>query len=178
MTAWVALLRAINVGGRNRVPMAELRALLGELGLGEVRTLKQTGNVVFQSDRERAAGLEAMLEDAVAERMGVRTDFFVRSAAQWREIVAANPFPEAAERDPGHLVMLALKRAPEVDAVAALEAAISGRELVRADGAHLYAWYRDGIGRSKLTNALIERKLGVSSTGRNWNTVLALAELP
>jgi uncharacterized protein (DUF1697 family) len=92
-------------------------------------------------------------------------------------VVAGNPFPDEAERDPGHLVVMFLKTAPRAKAVQALQAAIEGPESVRAAGKHLYVAYPAGIGRSKLTNTLIEKKLGVRGTGRNWNTVLKRAAL-
>ena len=170
----VALLRAVNVGGR-KVAMAELKALAGEMGLGDPRTLLQSGNLVFRADEGTDAALEARLEAAIAERLGVRTDVHVRSAAALGEIVALNPFPEEAARDPGHLVVLFLKRAAEAKAVEALQAAIRGSEVIRAVGRELYAVYPDGIGESKLTNAVIERHIGGLGTGRNWNTVLKLA---
>lgn len=91
--------------------------------------------------------------------------------------MARNPFPEEAERDPGHLVVMILKGAPAAHEVKALQDAIRGRELVRADGRAAYVVYPDGIGRSRLTTALLEKKLGTRGTGRNWNTVLKLAAL-
>jgi uncharacterized protein (DUF1697 family) len=91
--------------------------------------------------------------------------------------VARNPFPAEAERDPAHLTVVFLKDAPKAKAVEALAAAIRGREVIQADGRHLYAYYPDGVGRSKLTHALIESKLGTRGTARNWNTVLKLAQL-
>ncbi len=99
----------------------------------------------------------------------------VRTAAEWSALVAANPFPEVAADDPGHLVAMPLKGKPAAAAVAALEQAIKGRERIAAADRQLYIHYLDGIGRSKLTNALIERHLGLRGTGRNWNTVLKLA---
>jgi uncharacterized protein (DUF1697 family) len=101
----------------------------------------------------------------------------VRSAADWRGVIDRNPFPREAEDDPGHLLVMAFKRAPTPGDVKALQAAISGREVVRADGTHAYLVYPDGIGRSRLTTALIEKTLGTRGTGRNWNTVLKLGAL-
>jgi uncharacterized protein (DUF1697 family) len=177
MTVQIALLRAINVGGQRSVAMADLRALLTELGFEDSRTLLQTGNLVFKSEALAGAALEAMLEAEAEKRLGLRTDFFVRSAEEWASIIASNPFGDAAESDPGHLLVMALKDAPDAEAVAALRAAIVGREIVEAAGKQLYIVYPDGIGRSRLTTALIERKLGTRGTGRNWNTVLKLAAL-
>jgi uncharacterized protein (DUF1697 family) len=176
MTVHIALLRAVNVGGATSVAMSALRDLAAQLGLEAPRTLLQSGNVVFRSDAWPAE-LERLLEEETARRLGLRTDYFVRSAAEWRAAIDANPFPGAAARDPGHLVVMALKDAPEAEAVAALQAAIKGRETVSAVGRQAYIVYPDGIGRSRLTIRLVEGKLGTRGTGRNWNTVLKLATL-
>lgn len=177
MTTHVALLRAINVGGRNRVSMSDLRALLTDVGVANVRTLLQTGNVVFEGAGRSPAELESLLERAASDRLGLDTAFLVRTAREWQELVAANPFSAEAESDPAHLVVMPLKNAPAADRLAELETAIVGREVVRARGRELYLVYPDGIGRSKLTIALIERKLATRGTARNWNTAVKLATL-
>ena len=177
MTTHIALLRAINVAGHNKVSMAELRGQLIELGFANVQSLLQSGNLVFDSRAGTPARLERTLEQAARDRLQLDTAFFVRTARQWAEIVSGNPFPDEAKRDPGHLVVMSLKGAPGRAQVTALEKAIVGREIIRAGGRHLYLVYPDGIGRSKLTNASIERKLGTQGTARNWNTVLKLAAL-
>jgi uncharacterized protein (DUF1697 family) len=176
MTTCVGLLRAINLAGRNKVSMQDLRDLFGALGFEDTRTLLQSGNVVFRSDAP-AGEVERLLEDAVARRLGTKTDFFVRTARAWKEIVAANPFVEEARTDPGHLVVLVLKEAPTSQSVDALQRSIKGREVVRARGRQAYITYPDGIGRSRLTITTIEQKLGTRATARNWNTVLKLARL-
>ena len=177
MTIHIGLLRAVNLAGHNKIGMADLRELLAALGLQDVRSLLQSGNVVFRSDVHTAAQLEGVLEHAAAKRLGLETDFFVRTASDWKTIVAGNPFPEEAERDPSHLLVIFLKEAPDRKDVMALQSAITGREVVRAKGRHAYVVYPDGIGRSRLTSALIEKKLGTRGTGRNWNTVLKLGAL-
>lgn len=98
----------------------------------------------------------------------------MRTAAEWRELVAANPFPAEARDDPGHLLAMVLKDAPPVAALAALRGAIVGRERVELAGRTAYLVYPDGVGRSRLTAALVEKKLGTRGTARNWNTVLKL----
>jgi uncharacterized protein (DUF1697 family) len=168
MTTQIALLRGINVGGNKMVAMSDLRALAARLGLRDARTLLQSGNLIFRSDKQPAK-LEALLEK---ELDGVTV--FVRNAAEWAQIVARNPFPAEAKNDPGHLLVMLLKEAKDVTS---LQAAIVGREVLRADGRQLYIVYPDGQGTSKLTNALIERKLGTRGTARNWNTVMKLAAL-
>jgi len=175
MPTYIALLRAINVGGRTRVPMSDLRDLLGALGFARVKSLLQSGNLLFQSSRRTDAALERLLERETEKRLGVSVDYFVRTADELQTIIARNPFPHAAERDPSHLVVLVLKDAAQAKDVKALQAAIQGPEIIRADGKQLYLVYPAGIGQSKLTNALIERKLRLRGTGRNWNTVLKLA---
>jgi uncharacterized protein (DUF1697 family) len=95
--------------------------------------------------------------------------------AEWEELVAANPFPKEAQRDPGRLLVIALKAKAEPDRVGALQASIQGPEIIRGVGKQLYVVYPNGVGRSRLTSSLIEKKLGTRGTGRNWNTVLKLS---
>ena len=177
MSTHVGLLRAVNVAGHNKLGMADLRDLLVGLGLEGVQTLLQSGNVVFRGGTRTSAQLEKVLEQAAAERLGLETEFFVRTAADWKGVVAGNPFPKEAERDPGHLLVVFLKGAPGRAKVAALQRTITGREVVRARGRHAYVVYPDGVGRSRLTSAVIERTLGTRGTARNWNTVAKLGAL-
>lgn len=177
MTTHIGLLRAVNLAGRNVVAMSDLRRLLDRLGMEDVRTLLQSGNVVSRCATASTARLERLLAAAAAEHLGIETDFFVRTAGDWKTVIANNPFPDEAVRDPGHLLVMCLKCVPDRAAVAALQASIKGREVVRANGAHAYLVYPDGIGRSTLTTAIIERALGTRGTGRNWNTVVKLDAL-
>jgi uncharacterized protein (DUF1697 family) len=177
MTTHIGLLRAVNLPGHNKIGMADLRELLAAAGMQDVRSLLQSGNVVFRNDVHTATQLERLLEHAAAKRLGLETDFFVRTASDWKTVVAGNPFPDEARTDPSHLLVVFLKAAPDREAVTALQSAITGREVVRAKGRHAYVVYPDGIGRSRLTSALIEKKLATRGTGRNWNTVLKLAAL-
>jgi len=171
----IALLRAVNVGGR-KLLMAELRQFAVDLGLEAPRTLIQSGNLVFGSAADDAE-LEQMLEREALARLGIATDFLVRGADEWRDLIAANPHADMARDDPGHLMVMALKSPPGEAELAALRAWIPGRELVVAVGRQLYITYADGAGESKLTNAAIERRLGVRGTARNWNTVSKLAAM-
>jgi uncharacterized protein (DUF1697 family) len=177
MASYVALLRAVNVGGRSQVAMSDLRQLLTDLGFEDVISLLQSGNLVFKTDGGTGARLEATLEAETQKRLGLKTAVFVRSAREMDAVIGGNPFAAEARRDPSHLLVLFLKDAPKANAVDALRAAIKGPELVQARGRHAYIVYPAGIGRSRLTNALIEAKLGTQGTGRNWNTVRKLAAL-
>jgi uncharacterized protein (DUF1697 family) len=177
MTIHIGLLRAVNLPGHNKIGMADLRELLAALGMQDVRSLLQSGNLVFRSGIHTAMQLERVLEQAAAKRLGLETDFFVRTASDWNAVVAGNPFPQEAERDPSRLLVVFLKEAPSRKDVTALQGAIKGPEVVRAKGRHAYIVYPHGVGRSRLTTALIERKLATRGTGRNWNTVLKLGAL-
>ena len=155
------------------VAMAALRELLADLGFGQAQSLLQSGNLVFET-RRRPDEVERVLEREAAARLGLETDVFVRTADEWRRLVERNPFPEAAVRDPSHLLVMVLREAPGGSREEALKAALMGGEVVHLDGRHLYARYPDGFGRSRLTGALVEKLLGTRGTGRNWNTVLKL----
>ena len=170
----VALLRAVNLAGYNKVGMADLKALLIGLGFEDAQTLLQSGNIVFTGGNKTTASLEQALQRAAAKQLELETDFFVRTAKEWQAIVDANPFPREATDDPSHLLAVILKDEVSAANVTALQKAIVGREVVRAKGRCAYIVYPDGIGRSKLTTAIIEKKLGTRGTARNWNTVLKL----
>ena len=167
----IALLRAVNVGGI-KLLMSDLRAFAEALALAEPKTLLQSGNLVFRSD-VAPAELEAMLERECQVRLGLKTAFLVRSGEEWAEAVAANPLRAAAEAAPSGFLVLALKTAPAAGRLEALRAAIPGPEQVEVVGRHAYIAFPDGMGRSKLSTALLDRKLG-TGTGRNWNTTLKL----
>ena len=173
MPTYIALLRGINVAGHRSISMADLRALLEDLGYENPRSVLQTGNLVF-GGQGSASAVEGRLEREAAARLGLQTDFMVRREAEWSAVVSRNPFPEMASGDPAHLVVMFLKRAPAAGAVETLRQAISGRETMAAVGRELYVCYPDGIGRSRLSGTVIERALGTRGTARNWNTVLKL----
>jgi uncharacterized protein (DUF1697 family) len=177
MHTHIGLLRAVNLGATNKIAMSDLRAIATDLGMRDPQTLLQSGNVVFRSDRTSTATIERLFEEETRTRLNLTTDYFVRTAKEWRAIVAANPFPTEAERDPGHLLLICLKDAPDKTAVTELQKAIKGREVVRAVGKQAYIVYPDGVGRSKLSAVMIEKWLGTRGTGRNWNTVLKLQAL-
>ncbi|MBI1213184.1 MAG: DUF1697 domain-containing protein [Alphaproteobacteria bacterium] len=176
MAKYIALLRAVNVGGRS-LAMADLRETLAKLGFADAKTLLQSGNVVFSSDKRSNDELEKLLEAGTEKRHKMQVDFMVRSAKEWAGIVAANPYPKEARDDPARLVVVALKLPAKAGAEKALQAAIKGRETVRVFGRNAYMYYPDGQGTSKVTPAIVERHLGARGTARNWNTVLKLLAL-
>ena len=154
--------------------MADLRELFAHLGLEPVQTLLQSGNVVFAGPSRGGKTLERSLAAQCAARLGVETEFFVRSARQWSDVVERNPFSEEARETPGKLVVVFLKKPVSGSVMRSLEGAIKGKEYVSAARSHVYVVYPDGIGRSRLTASVIEKALGSRGTARNWNTVLKL----
>jgi uncharacterized protein (DUF1697 family) len=174
MSKRVALLRAVNVGGTGKVKMADLRAMTESLGFSEPVTLLQSGNLVFGGARESDAKLEALFEKELEQNLGVRSDFMIRTPAEWDAVVAANPFAKETNDDPRFVHVMVLKAAPDSSALTALRDAIVGNEKVALNGRELYIHYADGAGRSKLTNVVIEKKLGTRGTARNWNTVIKI----
>lgn len=177
MTTYIGLLRAVNLGGYNRIGMADLREFLTRLGLQDVKTLLQSGNFVGRSDVRSSSELERLVEGAAAKQLGLTTDVLVRSDTEWKTLIAKNPFPKEAKLDPSHLLAVVLKATPDRASVKTLEQAITGREIVHVQGRCAYIVYPDGIGRSRLTSAVIDNKLRTRGTARNWNTVLKLAAL-
>jgi uncharacterized protein (DUF1697 family) len=173
----VALLRAVNLPGHNKVGTSELKVMLAGLGFTDAQTLLASGNIVFSGGSSTTAALEQMLERAAARQLGLETDVIVRTAKEWQAIIDANPFPREAKDDPSHLLAVITKDDVSAASASAMQKAIAGPELVRAKGRCAYIVYPDGIGRSKVTGAFIDKKLGTSGTGRNWNTVLKLGQL-
>lgn len=171
----VALLRAVNVGGR-KLPMAELRALCGELGWEDVATYIQSGNLVFTAPG-KADEIEAALEKAIEKEFGLDVPVVVRSEAEWAEYPELNPFPKAAKDAPAKLHLLLFKRPPAKVSAAAIEARAKAGERVKQAGDALWIHYPEGAGTSKLTPSLIDRAAGAPGTARNWNTVLKLKEM-
>jgi uncharacterized protein (DUF1697 family) len=177
MTIWLALLRAVNLGGATQLSMPRLRTELERRGFSGVRTLLNSGNVVLRSRSGRDAEVVQAVADAIEKAGGRSTEIFLRSPVEWRAAIAQNPWLREAEADPRRLQMVSLRTAPPDAAWAALRAAVIGRERVEGRGRQAYIFYPDGGGRSKLTPQRIERKLGTTGTSRNWNTVLKLRAL-
>jgi uncharacterized protein (DUF1697 family) len=169
---YAAFLRAVNVAGKI-LPMSALRTLFEDLGFEAPQTLLQSGNILFGSRTKR--DLETLLERETMQRLHVQTEYFVRSAKDLDAVIAGNPFTREAREDPGHLVVVFLKGPVVAKNVSALQQRITGREVVKGSGRHVYISYPDGQGRSKLTNAVIEKTLNTRGTARNWNTILKVA---
>jgi uncharacterized protein (DUF1697 family) len=175
MTTLIALLRGINIGGHHPLPMKELAALLEEMGLREVRTYIQSGNVVFRCEVKNKAALAARISAAIKAQHGFAPQVLLLDAAELRKAMAGNPYPEA-EAAPKSLHLLFLAEVPQHPDLKALAALKTGSEHFTLAGKVFYLHAPEGIGRSRLA-AQAEKLLGVVASGRNWNTVCKLAEM-
>ncbi|NLU65854.1 DUF1697 domain-containing protein [Streptomyces sp. HNM0574] len=173
MTTYVALLRGINVGGSKKVPMAELRQLLTGLGWTGVRTYLQSGNAVFITDDGDPGPL---LERTLAAHFGFEVRCLVLTAAELRAVAAACPIP-ADELDPAKVLVMFLEQAPEPGALDGVDREAHAPEEFRLVDRAVYCHFPDGMGRSKLPDALAAALPGTLMTGRNWRTVRRLIEL-
>ena len=174
MTTFIGMIRGVNVGGHKKLPMAALKALCDSLKLTSAKTHLNSGNVVFQSTRKDRPQLRRDLEDAIRKKIGIDVKVILRTPDEIRCAMTANPFPK---RDPSRLLIMFLEGEPSDGAMEALREAHAGPEKMHFAGQELVIDYVNGVGRSKLTNAVIERKLAVAGTARNWNTVSRLLEL-
>jgi uncharacterized protein (DUF1697 family) len=178
MTTYAALLRGINVGGGRKLPMAELRALLEELGHTGVRTYLQSGQAVFTAAGGDERSLAAELSAALEERFGFTCDVLVRDHAYFAAVIADCPFP-ADELEPKQLHVTFLDRSVGEDRFAEVDRAAFRPEEFRLGDRAVYLCLPDGMGRSRLADQLARPRLvkGLIATTRNWNTVLKLSEL-
>ena len=175
MTAYVAFLRAVNVGGKNKVPMARLRDALAAAGLEEIATVLQSGNVVFRS-RASAAAAAKVVAATIEETFGLEIGVVIRSAAELAAVAATTPFlDQEPDGDAKTLHVAFLSARPSAAAVAKLDRDRSAPDSFAVAGREIYLSYPDGSGRSRLTLDYLEKKLGVTGTARNWRTVQRLA---
>lgn len=175
MARQAALLRGINVGGHNRVRMADLREMMEGLGYGEVRTHLQSGNVVYSTD-ESAETAGRRIEEGLAERLGGAIRVFTRTRDELAEIIAANPLVEIAT-DPSRLVVAFLSDKPDPTLLAEVDPAQYEPERFHVNGREIYLWYPNGQYHAKLGHPFLEKRLRLSATARNWNTVTRLLAL-
>ncbi len=172
----MALLRGINVGGRNKLPMKDLVAIFEAAGCTDVRTYIQSGNVVFYAPEENLASLPKRLALAISERFGHAPVAVIVSAAELRTMVDGNPFlARGMEAERVHLFVLA--DAPTAERIATLDPDRSPGDTFEVHGRALYLHITTSLADTKLTNNYFDTKLATTSTGRNWRTVLALAEM-
>jgi uncharacterized protein (DUF1697 family) len=172
----VALLRGVNVGGKNRLPMADLVQMFVEAGCADVRTYIQSGNVIFRANPARAEKLPGLIAKRIAEVFGYRVPVVLRTAGQLDDIIQNNPFLQAGAPEATlHVFFLADR--PEARNIADLDPHRSPPDAFFVRDREIYVQLPNGVADSKLTNAYFDSRLATTSTGRNWRTVLKLHEM-
>jgi uncharacterized protein (DUF1697 family) len=172
----VALLRGVNVGGKNKLPMKELAAIFTDAGASDVQTYIQSGNVVLRAGAALARRLPAAVAAAISKRFGFEVPVVMRTAGELREVTRQNPFSRAgAEVRSLHVAFLASR--PDPARAGSLDADRSPPDRFELQGREIYLHCPNGIARTKLTNAYFDSRLATTSTVRNWKTVLKLVEL-
>ncbi len=172
MYVFISLLRGVNVGGHNKIKMDALRELYRELGFHDPRTYVQSGNVIFGA---KGKNLKAqVLEDAIEKAFDFRPGVVLRTAAELRKTIAGNPFAKRAGLDDAKLLVNFLAEAPGNQAMAALRELPRGPEELHVSGREIFIYFPDGMGRSKLPWASLDRVLKTTVTGRNLRTVAKL----
>jgi len=172
----IALLRGINVGGRNKLPMRDLAAIFTDIGCVDVTTYIQSGNVVFRAPAKLANQIPRLISAGIAERFDLRIPVVTRSAAELEGVVAGNPYL-GIESDFTKLHVAFLADRPTPASIDKLDPNRSPPDRFRLMGTEIYLHLPNGAARSKLTNAYFDSRLGTTSTARNWKTVLKLHEL-
>ncbi len=176
MASHIALLHSVTIGEGRRLVMAEWRAMMAALGLNNPRTWVATGNALFDSEGATIGQLERRLEDAFARSFGRHVDTIVKTAAHWTRLVAANPFPEEAERDGARLAVRVMRKPLDRSALERLlPYATQGERLAITHG-DLWVLFDQDPTRSGVANALTTKRLG-AGTIRNWNTVRRLGDM-
>lgn len=169
MRRYAALMRAVNVGGKGSLPMAQVREMLAQAGFDDPQTLLASGNALVGSDLTPDE-IERRFEAGIEARFGFSTDVLVRDVEQLTTVMAKNPFPAFAKDHPSTFIAYFLRGEPDGDLADLKPFCAFGEEIAVGPGC-LYLCYPQGSGTTKLSGATIERKLKVRGTGRNWNTV-------
>lgn len=177
MPAVLCFLRGINVVGKNQIKMEELRKLCEALGLLNVQTYIASGNVVFRTTSRNIGALAPRIEKGIEARFGFRPHVMLRTITELRDVVARNPFAKRKDLHPGKFLVYFLKSEPASEVHERIRALQTDTEELRVSGSELYIYYLNGVGKSQLPMARIEKALGTAGTGRNWNTVTKLLQL-
>ena len=172
---YVALLRGVNVGGKNKLPMADLRDIFTAAGCAAVQTYIQSGNVVFEAAQDLAERVPEIVTRAIRRRFGYETAVVMRSSEELRRVVSSNPFDTSG--DPRFLHVAFLEDTPGAEAVSRLDPQRSPPDAFAVRGRNVHLHYPNGVARSKLTNEYLAAQLQTVSTMRNWRTILSLLEM-
>ena len=177
MPVLISMLRGVNVGPHNRIKMDALRSLYESLKLENPQTYVQSGNVIFRTREKSIPGLAGKIQTAIQKKLGCCPDVILRTTDEMRKAIAANPFPEKVNEEPGKVLVTFLSVEPPRDAAASLSTLKGFPEELHLKGRELYIYFPNGAGRSKLPWSKIDKLLKVTGTARNWNSVQAILEI-
>ncbi len=173
----ISMLRGVNLGAHKRIKMDALRDLYESLGFRDPQTYVQSGNVLFKTSERSLASLVKRIEAGIEETFGFHSDVIVRTPAEMQSVIARNPFASRSGIEPNKLLVTFLAGDPTPEARAKIAEIKTDPEELRLDGRELYIYYPNGMGRTKLNAASIERVLKLSGTARNWNSVKNMLEM-
>lgn len=171
------MLRGVNVGGHNKIKMEALRALYESLKLRDAQTYVQSGNVIFRTDERDMARLAKRIEDGIERKFAFRPNVILRTATEIRDVIARNPFAKRREIEPGKLLVSFLASDPGEEGREKLRQMKCDPEELRIEGREVYIYFPNGMGRSKLPWAGLDKTLKTQATGRNWNSVTKMLEM-
>lgn len=178
MQTYIILLRGINVTGHNIIKMADLRLLLTAMGLEQVTTYIQSGNIIFRSATPRGVDDEAAIAQTIFEHYGYTVQVMLLSKIELMQIFNSNPFLERPDIDIKKLAVAVMKTPPDPQDEVELQAFLANYdEEFQIKGKWMYLYYPNGIGRSKMTTGLLEKKLKTATTTRNWRTISKLISM-
>jgi len=177
MPVLISMLRGINVGGHHKIKMEVLRGLYETLKCEDVRTYVQSGNVIFQTKEKNSAALANKIKDAIEKKLGFRPEVILRTSAELRAAVAANPFAGRRDLEPGKLLVTFLAGEPSPDPRTILASLKAYPEELHLRGRELYIYFPNGAGKSRLPWSSVEKLFKTAGTARNWNSVTKMLEI-
>ena len=177
MTAYISMLRGINVAGHNQIKMTALQELFEALGFERVQTYIQSGNVVFRAGESSTLRISKKIEERITKEFGFRAPVVTRTSAEMGGVITSNPFLKTKGIDPTKLHLTFLSEAPELAALKKLGEVAAGADQFRSCGREIYLYCPNGYGNTKLSNNTLEKILGSPATTRSWNTVNKLYEM-
>ncbi|MGH9495361.1 MAG: DUF1697 domain-containing protein [Candidatus Sulfotelmatobacter sp.] len=177
MPVYISMLRGINVGLHNRIKMDALRTLYESLKLEDPRTYVQSGNVIFRTKEKNTVKIAAQIQNAIEKKLGCSPTVILRTTAEMKKAITANPFANRRDIVPGKLLVTFLAAEPASDAQFALDKFKDYPEEIHLMGRELYIYFPNGAGKSKLPWSQVERLIKVTGTARNWNSVTKMCEM-
>jgi uncharacterized protein (DUF1697 family) len=174
MNTFISMLRGVNVSEQNKIRMAELADLYHSLSLVNVETYVQSGNVVFEATEQEASKLAELIETQIEGTFGYTVSVFMRDVANFQRIIHNNPFLNKRAKDPARLYVTFLYSSPSESKLSNMASLDAGADEFIVGEQAIYLFCPNGYGRTKLSNNLFERKLGLPATTRNWKTVTTL----